>query len=158
MQLHDFLAAIGIVVGLVGIVLVVTPGLVIEVGAIFFWALFEATTLGWIVAFGSLAIAFATTILKYQRPGRRLKEKGIPRTNLLIAVIAGIVGLFVIPVLGAPIGFVIAIYIQAWLRVGRAQAWQSTKDSLRALVHSVGIELAGGGLIVLVWAVAVLTT
>ena len=76
----------------------------------------------------------------------------------IIATIVAIVGLFVIPVVGAPIGFVLAIYVSERLRVGKEQAWPATKRSLRAVATSIGIELITGLLIAAIWFVTVLTT
>jgi len=156
LELHDLFAAIGIAVGLAGILLVVTPGLVIEVGAIALWAMVEGSIGGWFVLALSVGIAVSTTILKYQRPGRRLQDSGVPKTHLFLGVVVGIVGFFVIPVVGAPIGFVLTIYVLALIQVGRVQAWPATKAAMRAIVHSTGIELAGGSLIALIWIAAAL--
>ena len=158
METHDWLAGLGIAVGLAGIVLVVTPGLVIEIGAIFLWALFEQTTLGWVIFVVCLGLGAATFYFKYQRPATRLRESGVPTRHLWLAAVVGFVGLFAIPVVGAPLGFVLTIYVLAWLTVGREEAWSSTKASLRAVAHSVGIELAGGLAIALIWLVAALAT
>lgn len=153
MELHDVLAALGIMVGWVGIVLVFLPGLAIQVGTIALWAWVDGSTVGWLLFAVSLVVAGATTFLKYQRPGRRLKESGVPAVHLMVAGLVAIVGFFVIPVVGAPIGFVLAIYVLALGRVGRAQAWSSTKAALKAIVHATGIELAGGSVVALLWVV-----
>ena len=156
MELHDLLGVLGIIVGLVGIVLVFLPGLGIEVGAIAIWAWLDGSTLGWVVFAVSAALAGATLFFKYQRPGRQLKESGVPSSHLQVASLAAIVGFFVIPVVGAPIGFVLAIYVLALVSVGRARAWPSTKAALKAIVHSTGIELAGASLIALIWVMTAL--
>lgn len=158
MEVHEVLAALGIVVGLLGIVLVVTPGLVIELAAVFLWAIIEGTWLAWVVVIAAIVVAVATTVLKYQRPGKRLAASGVPGRYVLLASIVALVGLFVIPVVGAPIAFVLTIYVLTRLRVGRDRAWPSTKAALRAIAHSVGIELAGGFTIALMFFAAALLT
>ena len=158
METHDLLAALGIALGLMGIVMVVTPGLVIEVAVIFVWALFESSPIGWAVLVLSVLIAGVTTYLKYQRPGRKLRETGVPQSHLWLAAGVGFIGLFVIPVIGAPLGFVATIYLLAWAKVGLSGAWDSTKASLRAIAHSTGIELLGGTVILLVWLAAALAS
>lgn len=154
MELHDFLAALGIIVGWVGIVLIFLPGLAIQVGTIALWAWVDGSTVGWLVLAASVILAGVTTFLKYQKPGRRLKESGISSSHLIVAGVVAIVAFFVIPVIGAPIGFVLSIYLLALTSLGRAQAWPSTKQALEAILYSTGIELAGGSLIAIIWVVA----
>ncbi len=156
MELHDLLAAFGIIVGLVGIVLIFLPGLAIEVGTVALWAWIDGSTLGWLVLAVSGALAGATLFFKYQLPRRQLKESGVPTSHLMVAGLVALIGFFVIPVVGAPIGFVLAIYALALARVGRAQAWPTTKAALKEIIHSTGIELAGGSLIALIWVAAAL--
>jgi len=154
LEVHDFLAALGIFVGLAGIVLMILPGLAIQVGTIGLWAWADGSTVGWLIFVTSVLLAGATTVLKYRRPGRRLKESGVPGGHLILASLVAVFGLFVIPIIGAPIGFVLTVYALALVKVGRAEAWPSTKAALRAIVHSTGIELAGGSVIAIIWAVA----
>lgn len=156
MQVHDALAAVGILVGLMGIVVVVVPGLLIVAGSVLIWALIEGGATGIAVGVLAAAVAVVTAVLKYQRPGRRLVDSGVPTGHLIMAAIAGVVGLFVVPVVGAPLFFVGAIYVLALARLGRDRAWPATKSAMRAVIHSVGIELAGAGLIALIWLVGVL--
>ena len=53
----------------------------------------------------------------------------------------GVVGFFVIPVVGLFVGFVLGIYLAERRRVGQADAWPSTKAALRAVGLSILIEL-----------------
>ena len=75
----------------------------------------------WAVAIAALVLAGIGTFVKYSIPKRKLNEVGIPNRTLLIATAVAIVGLFAIPVVGAPIGFVLAIYVNERLRVGRTK-------------------------------------
>lgn len=151
MEVHDFLAGIGVLVGLVGIVLVFLPGLVLQVAAVFFWALEESNPIAWVVLGIVVVIAATAMIFKYLHPGRQLRAAGLPGWLLFLALIAATVGLFVIPVIGAPLFFVATVYVFERVRRGRARAWPSTKAAVRALLTSIGIELAGGFLILIVF-------
>lgn len=77
---------------------------------------------------------------------------------LFVAVMVAIVGFFVVPVVGAPIGFILAVYVFERVRRGPTRAWPSTKSALKAVLTSTGIELAGGFLILLVFVVGALNT
>lgn len=158
MEIHDVLAGIGVLVGLVGIVLVFLPGLVLQVAAVLIWSLEESNPVGWVVFGLVVALAVGASIFKYLHPGRRLREAGLPGWLLFLAVVAAVIGLFAVPVIGAPLFFVSTIYLFERTRRRRAQAWPSTKAAVRAVLTSIGIELAGGFLILIVFAVGALLT
>lgn len=158
MEIHDILAGLVVLAGLVGIVVVVLPGIALQVVAVAFWAWEESTLTGWVVVSIVAGLAVAASVFKYLSPGRRLRAAGIPGWVLLAAVLVGIVGLFAIPVVGAPIGFVATIYVFERARKGRALAWPSTKSALRAVLTSIGIELAGGFSIAVVFFAGALLT
>jgi uncharacterized protein len=158
LELHDVLAGLALLLGLVGIVTVILPGLVLQIAAVTIWAFVESSFIGWTILAIVIAMAVAAVFLKYLYPGRRLREAGIPGWLLLLAVVVAIVGLFVVPVVGAPLGFILTIYIFERARLGKVVAWPSTKAALRAVFTSIGIELAGGFLIVVVFFVGALVT
>lgn len=152
----EFLVALAIVAGLFGIVVPVLPGLVLEVAAILIWAAVKGGPLAWGVALLCLALGILGTILKYLVPGRRLKELGMPTRTMVIAIAASVVGFFVIPVIGAPAGFIAAIYISERIRVGPEEAWPATRTTLGAVAASVGIELVTGLVVAGIWFAAVI--
>ncbi len=147
-----------VVIGLGGIILPILPGLFLQLFAVVFWAFEESTAVAWAVAGLSLLVTVAVTFLKYTRPGRKLKDAGIPMWVLVVAVGLGILGFFVIPVVGGPLAFVLAVYVFERVRSGRERAWPSTKVALVALAQSVGIELAGGVTILLLLLAGVFLT
>lgn len=156
MEIHDLIAGVAIAVGLVGIVVVLIPGLPLEVVAVVLWAFEEGTGLATGAAVIAVVIAVTVTVLKYLRPGRRLREAGVPRAQLLLAVVAAIIGFFAIPVIGGPLAFVGALYLLQRIRVGAERAGQATRVALGAIAVSIGIELSGGFLIAALWLAAVL--
>ncbi len=134
-----------IVVGLLGIVVPVLPGLVLVLAGVLVWALMEGSALAWGVFAVSAVVAVAGYVLQYTLPGRRMRERGVSSSTLFLAVGMGIVGFFVIPVVGAIVGFVLGIFLVELGRSrDRAQAWTRTKHALVAVLHSMGIELAAG--------------
>jgi uncharacterized protein len=158
LELHDLLAGLALLLGLVGIVTVILPGLALQVAAVTIWAFVESSLIGWTILALVIGMAVAAVVLKYLYPGRQLREAGIPGWLLLVAVMVAIAGLFAVPVVGAPLGFALTIYAFERARLGKAVAWPSTKAALRAVFTSIGIELAGGFLIAVVFfAGAILT-
>ncbi|HYN68219.1 MAG TPA: DUF456 domain-containing protein [Ornithinibacter sp.] len=134
-----------IIIGLLGIVVPVLPGLVLVLAGVLVWAAMEGSTLGWVIFAVSLGVTIAGYVLQYTLPGRRMRERGVSSSTLFLAVGLGIVGFFVIPVVGAIVGFVLGIFLVELGRSrDRAQAWTRTKHALVAVLHSMGIELVAG--------------
>lgn len=158
MEIHDLLAGIGVLVGLVGIVLVFIPGLTLQAVAVALWAFEESTIVAWIVLGVVVTLAVGATLLKYLFPQRRIRAEGVPGWVLLIAVLVAVVGLFVVPFVGAPLGFVLTVYVFERVRRGPSHAWPSTKSALKGVLTSMGIELAGGFLILIVFVAGVFLT
>ncbi len=144
------------VVGLVGIVVPVLPGLLLVWAATALWAFDHPNHAAWLV-FGIAGLAYAAGVVtQYLVPGRRLKAAGVRTSTLLLAVVLAIVGFFVIPVIGALVGFVLGIYlVEAARQHDHRVAWSSTTHALTAVAMSMGIELTAGFVIVAVWVVGV---
>ena len=154
----EVLVALAILVGLVGVIVPILPGLVLVLAAVLFWAIGERSATGWSVFTVVAVLLVAGTVVKYVVPNRRLKTTGIPSSTTWFGVAVGVVGFFVIPVIGLFIGFVLGVYLAEYRRVGGAAAWPSTKEALRAVGVSILIELAAGALAALVWVAGVVAT
>ena len=157
MEAALWVPALLIAIGMVGIVIPVIPGLLLCLGAVLLWAWDAGTTLGWWV-FGVCAVLYlAGVALQYAVPGRRMRAAGVRRSTLVLAVLLAIVGFFVIPVVGAIVGFVGGIFL---VELGHSRtktaAWASTKSALKAVAMSMGIELVAGFEIAVTWVVGVL--
>ncbi|MEO6021472.1 MAG: DUF456 domain-containing protein [Knoellia sp.] len=151
--------AILILVGIVGIVVPVIPGLLLAVLGVLLWAYETGGTTAWTFFGVCVAIYLAGVTVQFLIPGKRLREQGVKTSTLLLAVVLGIIGMFIIPVVGFLIGFVLGIFLVEQGRSrDRAQAWTRTKHALRAVVTSMGIELCAGVLIAITWVVGVLAT
>ncbi len=158
MSALEVVVALVILVGLVGVVVPVLPGSLLVLGAVLVWALQLGTSTGWIVFAVATTFIAVGGVVKYLMPGRRLKEGGVPTSTLLIGGALGIIGFFVVPVIGLPIGFVLGVYLAEIGRVGRVAAWPSTKHALRAVGLSMMIELASVLLAALTWSIGVAVT
>ena len=86
-----------------------------------------------------------------------MKREGVGGLTLVLGVLGGIIGFFVIPVVGLPVGFVLGIFGAEYLRFRELdRAWSATKSALRGVLHSMGIELATALLIAITWTGGVL--
>jgi uncharacterized protein YqgC (DUF456 family) len=152
-----FLVGVAIFVGILGIVIPVLPGALLSLAAILVWALEEQSPTGWTVLAAAVVLIGASQVVKYVVPERRLRESGVPRRSMFAGVLLGIVGFFVIPVVGMFVGFPVGVYLAERHRLGsHGNAWTSTKHALRATGLSILIEFIGTSLAAAVWLVAVL--
>lgn len=149
----DLLVGLAVLVGLVGIVVPVLPGSILILGAVLVWAAASATAVGWVVFALVTTLLVVGGIVKYAVPGRGLKTAGVPSRTLIAGGLLGIVGFFVIPVVGLVLGFVLGVYLSELQRVGLDAAWPSTRAALRAAGLSLLIELAAGLLAAAAWLV-----
>ena len=152
------LVLVAVLIGVVGVVVPLLPGAVLVAGAVLVWAIAEGSVTGWVTCLGAGVLIVAGQELKYTVPGKHLKASGVPNRSLMAGGLLGIVGFFVIPIVGLFVGFVLGVYLAELHRVGGRAAWPSTKVALRATGVSMLIELAFTLLGAGVWIGAVVVT
>jgi uncharacterized protein YqgC (DUF456 family) len=151
MELTDVVAGLVVLVGLVGIVVPVLPGSVLILLGVLGWSVADGSVVAWLVL--ALAVTFLAVgaVGKYTLPGRRLRAGGVPRPTLLVGGVAGVVGFFVVPIVGLFLGFVLGVYAMEARRVGGSRAWPSTRAAVAAVGLSLLIELTAGLLAAATW-------
>lgn len=158
MTLTEVFVGLAVLVGLVGIVVPVLPGTLVVLGAILAWAVQVGTGTAWTVLAVAATFLVVGNIVKFTVPGRRLRTAGVPHRTLWFGALLGVVGFFVIPVVGLVVGFVAGVYLAERQRVGQQQAWPATVHALKAVGVSILIELAAALLAAATWAVGVVVT
>ena len=120
--------------------------------AIAVWAVVENDVTGWVTLGVVTALLAISTLIKYLWPMKHMREADVRTLSLVAGAVLGIIGFFVIPVVGLVIGFVLGIYL-AELANRRDQrvAWTSTKHALKGVALSVGVELSGALLATVAW-------
>ncbi|NMR18970.1 DUF456 domain-containing protein [Cellulomonas fimi] len=153
------LVGLVLLVGLFGVVVQVLPGALLVLGAIAVWAFVTATPVAWVVLGVAVVATVAGMVGKYVLAGRHLKGAGVPSSTLVWGGLAGIVGFFVIPVVGLFVGFVLAVFLAELLRLrDRRVAWRATLAALQATGITILVELAGALVASGAWLLAVLLT
>src|SRR6478672_2986673 len=118
------------IVGTVGIVVPVLPGLIVVWGATLVWAFERQDGPGWLVLGITTLLYAAGIVAQYLLPGRRMKTAGVESGIVAVALVVAVVGFFVVPVVGGPLGFVLAIYVLERIkRREHAGPWASTSAS-----------------------------
>jgi uncharacterized protein YqgC (DUF456 family) len=153
------LSGIAIAVGILGIIVPMLPGLVLCWLGVLAWAIFATGGwTKWVVLAVASVIALVGIVVKYAWPGRNLKRAGVPNTSLILGGLLGLVGFFVVPVVGLILGFILGVWVAERIRLRDSRrAWPSTKHALKAAGLSMLIELGAGLSIAAVWLVGLAT-
>jgi uncharacterized protein len=150
------LVALAIAVGLAGIVIPILPGGLMVFGAIAVWAWIEGTTVSWVTLGIVAALFIAAEVIKYTWPVKRMRQADVRTSSLVLGGVLGVIGFFVIPVLGLLLGFVLGVFLaELGVRRDTTRAWVSTLHALKGVALSVGVELTGALASTVVWLVAI---
>jgi uncharacterized protein len=158
MSLTEVVVGAAIAIGLIGILVPILPGSALILLAILVWAVEIGSGTGWMVFAVAAVFLVVGTIVKYAVPGRQLKDAGIPASTQWTGVALAVPGFFVIPVVGAFVGFVAGVYLAERRRLGPGAAGSSTLSALRAVGVSILIELTAAILAAAAWVAGVVVT
>ena len=147
--------AVAMAAGIVGTIVPLLPGLLLVWAAGLVYGLVEGFGRAGVVAFALMTVLLVVgTVAKYVLPGRRGLAEGAARTSLLLAAVLGIVGFFVVPLVGLPLGAVLGIYLGELQRHrDRTTAWRTTLAVLKAFGVGVAVEAGCGLAMVACWLV-----
>ncbi|CPU63668.1 Protein of uncharacterised function (DUF456) [Mycobacteroides abscessus] len=96
---------------------------------------------------------------QYVLAGRHMRRADVPWSTLVWGGIAGVVGFFVIPVVGLFIGFVLAVFLAELVRRrDRRAAWRATVAAMQATGITILVQLLGGLLAAATWGVGLAIT
>lgn len=155
----EVIVGLVIVVGLIGTATGLLPGSLIVGGAIGVWAAFTQTAFGWwTFAIAAVLLILGAVVSKVVM-ARHTQRSGTANASLIFAAVLGIVGFFVVPVIGLPLGFVLGLWVAEYVRLRDTRgAWTSAKAGLAATGWSMVIELGAGLMAASLWlGVATLT-
>lgn len=149
------LVAVAMAIGLAGILVPGLPGLALVWGAALAYGLAGSFGTVGALAFAVItALALAGIVAGFVLPGRAAAGAKAARSSLLLAAVAGVVGFFVVPVVGFPLGAVAGLYAGERLRTGDgAAAWRSTRAAVAGFGKAVAVQIACGLAMVVTWLV-----
>jgi len=146
------------IAGVAGTLLPVLPGLwLIWAAGAFFGLVGGFGTVGWVAMAILTTLAVAGTVASFVVPQRRASAAEIAWWGQVLAIILSVAGFFLVPVVGAPLGFVLGIVIASILvtrslRAAIPAAW----FSLKSMILVSGLQLGAGLAMFLVWIVWVI--
>lgn len=145
--------ALLMVTGLIGVFVPVLPGLL--------FMLTVAVVYGLVVGFGAGGIAAITIIavlaacgvvVGFVLPKRAAEAAGAARRSQLFGVFGAVVGFFVIPVVGLPVGALLGLLLGEYLdKRDLGVAWTATVSLARGLGLSALVQFGIGFLMLITW-------
>lgn len=105
-----------IIIGCLGIIIPVLPGSITALIGLIIWAVVLQSVEGWVVLALGATLLLAGMSASLVLTGSRLKRRAIPNRTLLFGVIGAVIGMFVIPVVGLVIGFIVGLLASETVR------------------------------------------
>lgn len=151
------IAGILLAVAALGTIIPVLPGSLLTIGTLLAWGWILGSGASWWSAGIGMGIALvgwsASTVLT----GRNLKKQMIPRGSIFLAVVLGVVGMFLIPVLGLFLGFGMGLLLGEFSRRRNLpEALRASGSALKAMGVGMVVEFGCAALASSVWMIGVI--
>ncbi len=153
--LWTIVVAVVMVLGLMGVVLPVLPGLLlIWAAALFYGFMVGFGTIGWTVVAILTVLAGAGAIKSVVIPRRAAVKSGASGWAQFGAVVGGVVGFFVIPVFGLILGALAGLlFVEYALKGDWNEAMVAVRGTAKGFGVSVIIDLMLGFVMIVAWSV-----
>jgi uncharacterized protein YqgC (DUF456 family) len=152
------LCGLAIVVGVAGTIIPVLPGSILIGASLLAWALWGgAGTTGWVVFGIGMMFVLAGMAASAVLTGRKLKEHSIPSRSVVVGLVLGVAGMFVIPVVGLFVGFAAGLLLSELQRTrvfgtAVASSWAALKATGLGMIAEFGLAcLAASTWVIGLW-------
>ncbi len=133
------LCGLAILVGVAGTVIPVLPGSILIGLSLLAWAIWGgAGATGWVVFGIGLVLVLAGMAASAVLTGRKLKQHNIPSRSVVAGLVFGVVGMFIIPVVGLFVGFAAGLLLS---ELHRTRAWRTAVSSSWAALKATGLGM-----------------
>ena len=149
------LVAVVMVIGVGGTVLPILPGLWLVWGAAVFYGLLAGFgPVGWVAITFISGLAVGGTAASIYLPHRRAASIGVPWWGQVLALALSVAGFFFVPVVGAPLGFALGVFLATALTLHHIPgALAATGATLKGMLLTSGLQLAASLAMVAAWVV-----
>lgn len=152
------LCGLAILVGVAGTIIPVLPGSVLIGLSLLAWAIWGgAGTAGWVVFGVGMVFVLAGIAASAVLTGRKLKQHSIPSRSVVIGLVVGVAGMFIIPVVGLFVGFAAGLLLSEFLRTrnfgtATASSWAALKATGLGMLAEFGLAcLAASTWVIGLW-------
>ena len=152
------LCGLAILVGVAGTVIPVLPGSFLIGLGLLAWAIWGgAGPTGWVVFGIGMVFVLAGMAASAVLTGRKLKQHSIPSRSVVAGLVCGVVGMFIIPVVGLFVGFAAGLLLSELHRtraIGTAAAssWAALKATGLGMIVEFGLAcLAASTWVIGLW-------
>lgn len=150
----SIVAGLLMLVGALGTIFPVLPGSILVITGLLVWAIGIGGPVGWTVFAIGGALCGIGMAASAVLTGKRLKNRAIPNRAILFAAVVGVVGAFLIPVVGLFIGFIAGLYFMEWSRLADPkQAWESSVVAIKSMGIGMLIEFCCAGAAIATWVI-----
>lgn len=151
------LCGVAIAIGVAGTVIPVLPGSILIALSLLSWAIWGgAGAAGWVVFAVGMVFVLAGMAASAFLTGRKLKEHRIPNRSVAIGIALGVVGMFLIPVVGLFVGFAVGLLLSEFQRTRKFQtAVRTSAAALKATGIGILVEFGLACLAASTWVVGV---
>ena len=155
------LCGLAIAVGVAGTIIPVLPGSFLVGLSLLAWAIWGGGgTTGWVVFGIGMVFVVAAMAASAVLTGRKLKQHSIPGRSVIVGLVLGVAGMFLIPVVGLFVGFAAGLLLselqrtRVW-RTALASSWAALKATGLGMIVEFGLAcLAASTWVIGVWIVA----
>jgi uncharacterized protein YqgC (DUF456 family) len=147
------MVATAMAVGVAGTVVPFVPGLgLVWLAAVGYGLAAGFDVAGWVAFLTITALAVAGLAAGVVLPHRAARGSGATSLSLTLGAATAVVGFFVVPVIGLPLGGVLGIFIGELLRTRDATvAWRATSATLKGFGLGTLVQVVFGLAMVSVW-------
>jgi len=123
-------------VGLFGLAVPIVPGLVIMwLGALGYGLVAGFSTLGWIMFALITVLMIVGSLVDNFLMGKKAYDTGAPWWVVLIALVAGFLGNFALPIIGGIIAALLTLFLIEW---ARRKNWREALTSMKGMAFGCG--------------------
>ena len=146
-SLIQLLCIILLIVGILGTVLPVLPGLLLSLCALLIYKFGTDAPLSMVYIWIFVFLTAISVVLNYVIPAKTTRKYGGTRWGSIGSIIGTIAGMFLIPV---PFGFLIGMFLGVFIGEllhdanDKKKAWNSTKGALIGFLYGTGFNLIVG--------------
>ncbi len=155
------LCGLAILIGVAGTVVPVLPGSILIGLSLLAWAIWGgAGGTGWVVFGVGIVFVLAGMAASAVLTGRKLRQHRIPGRSVLAGIVAGVVGMFIVPVLGLFLGFAAGLLVSELhrtrtLHTAVMSSWAALKATGLGMIAEFGLAcLAASTWVIGLWVAA----